>query len=104
MNRHDAMVRVIDALHAEISALKANDVIGLERATRKKLAHIEDVANATDDGPPSPELRRLADEAQRLNETCRIYVNLMAANIRRRLLQIAGSDGMAYRPAMAMMA
>ncbi|MFA5967715.1 MAG: flagellar protein FlgN [Sphingomonas sp.] len=104
MNRHDAMVRVIDALHAEIAALKSNDINGLERATQTKLAHIEAVANATDDGPPSPELRLLTEEAQRLNETCRIYVNLMAANVRRRLQQIAGAEGGGYRPSIAAMA
>lgn len=104
MTRRDAMVRVIDALHAEIAALKANDVTRLERATQTKLAHIEAVANAEDGGPLSPELRQLAEEAQRLNETCRIYVNLMAANVRRRLQQIAGMDGAGYRPAINAMA
>lgn len=104
MNRRDAMVRVIEALHAEIAALKSNDVAGLERATQIKLAHIEAVAQAPDSGPPSPELRQLAEEAQRLNETCRIYVNLMAANVRRRLQQIAGMDGAGYRSPMAAMA
>jgi hypothetical protein len=101
MTRRDAMIRVIESLHAEIAALKANDVAGLERATQVKLAHIEAVAQAPDQGPPSPELRQLAEEAQRLNETCRIYVNLMAANVRRRLNQIAGMDGAGYRPAVA---
>ena len=32
-----------------------------------------------------------ADEANRLNETCRIYVNLMAANTRRRLQTLTGN-------------
>ena len=101
MTRRDAMVRVIDALHAEIAALKANDVAGLERATQTKLGWIEAVASAPDSGPPSPDLRQLAEEAQRLNETCRIYVNLMAANVRRRLNQIAGLDGAGYRGGVA---
>ena len=39
----------------------------------------------------------LADEADRLNETCRIYVNLMAANVRRRLQLLTGEGGNAYR-------
>ncbi len=104
MTRRDAMVRVIDALHAEIAALKANDVEALERATQLKLGHIEAVAQARDSGPLSPELRQLAEEAQRLNETCRIYVNLMAANVRRRLNQIAGLDGAGYRPVLAAIA
>ena len=46
MTRHDALIRVIDALHAEIAALKANDVAGLERATREKLIGIEAVGAA----------------------------------------------------------
>jgi len=97
MNRRDALMRVIDALHAEITALKTNDVAGLERATQTKLVAIDAVAAAPDTGPLSPDLRQLAEEAQRLNETCRIYVNLMAANVRRRLNQIAGLDGAGYR-------
>ena len=104
MTRRDALVRVIDSLHAEIAALKANDVDGLERATQVKLVHIEAVAQASDTGPLSPDLRQLAEEAQRLNETCRIYVNLMAANVRRRLNQIAGLDGAGYRPGVAAIA
>ncbi len=43
-------------------------------------------------------IRELAAEAHKLNETCRIYVNLMAANVRRRLQVLAGSDTPAYRP------
>lgn len=97
MTRRDALVGVIEALHAEIAALKSNDVVGLERATQTKLVAIDAVA-ACDDSPPSPDLRALAEEAHRLNETCRIYVNLMSANVRRRLQQLAGDGRAAYRP------
>lgn len=97
MNRRDALVRVIDALHAEIAALKANDIAALEQATQTKLGGIEMVAAAATE-PMSPEIRELAEEANRLNETCRIYVNLMSANVRRRLQQLTGSTGNAYRP------
>jgi hypothetical protein len=89
MTRRDALIRVIDALHAEIAALKSNDVGALERATQEKLAGIEQVASLGT-GPAGPDLRELADEANRLNETCRIYVNLMAANVRRRLQTLTG--------------
>ncbi|HIV75990.1 flagellar protein FlgN [Sphingomonas yabuuchiae] len=99
MTRRDALIRVIEALHREIAALKVNDVAALERATVEKLAAIEEVA-ALGTGPAGPELRELADEANRLNETCRIYVNLMAANVRRRLQTLTGDAGMGYRPAM----
>ena len=95
MNRRDALIRVIDALHAEIAALKANDVNGLERATRDKLAGIEEIGRLVT-GPAGPEIRELADEANRLNETCRIYVNLMAANVRRRLQVLSGDAAGAY--------
>ncbi len=104
MTRRDALVRVIEALHAEINALKSNDIGALERATQAKLISIEAVANAPDTGPLSSDLRQLAEEAQRLNDTCRIYVNLMAANVRRRLNQIAGLDGAGYRPGLAAVA
>ncbi len=109
--RRDALIGVIEALHAEIAALKVNDVAGLETATREKLIAIEAVA-AFGTAPVGDELRGLAEEAQRLNETCRIYVNLMAANVRRRLQTLTGAAGVAvgsapgsvYRPGMGMAA
>ncbi|MEH3100108.1 flagellar protein FlgN [Sphingomonas adhaesiva] len=96
MNRRDALIRVIDLLHAEIAALKSNDINALERATANKLKAI-DTLRALGDGPATPELRELAEEADRLNDTCRIYVNLMAANVRRRLQLLSGQGGNAYR-------
>ena len=96
MNRRDALVRVIDLLHAEIDALKANDINALERATGNKLKAI-DTLKSLGDGPATPELRARAEEADRLNDTCRIYVNLMAANVRRRLQLLSGQGGNAYR-------
>ena len=100
MNRRDALVRVIDMLHAEIAALKANDMAGLERATGNKLRAIETL-RSLGDGPADAELRGLVEEADRLNDTCRIYVNLMAANVRRRLQTLTGEGGIAgYRPRM----
>ena len=95
MTRRDALVRVIDALHAEIDALKANDVAALERATGTKLRAIDEL-QSLGDGPADQELRGLAEEADRLNDTCRIYVNLMAANVRRRLQILTGEGGNAY--------
>lgn len=100
MTRRDALIRMIDALHAEIDALKTNDVNGLERATRDKMAAIEEVA-ALGTGPAGDEIRELADEANRLNETCRIYVNLMAANVRRRLQVLTGNAAGSYRPGLS---
>lgn len=97
MTRRESLMAVIDALHEEIAALKSNDVLGLERATAAKLAHLDTLA-AAGTGPAGSELRELADEANRLNETCRIYVNLMAANVRRRLQTLTGDAGAGYRP------
>lgn len=104
-NRRDALIDVIDALHGEIAALKANDVAALERATADKLGAIEAVAQFGT-GPADAELRALAEEAQRLNETARIYVNLMAANVRRRLQSLTGTAGLAagYRPGASLAA
>ena len=100
MTRRDALIRVIDALHAEIAALKSNDVASLERATADKLAGIEQIATLVT-GPAGTEIRELADEANRLNETCRIYTNLMAANVRRRLQTLTGDGAVAgYRPGL----
>ena len=95
--RRDALIAVIEALHAEIAALKANDVEALERATQAKLAGINAIAEFGT-APAGPELRDLAEEANRLNETCRIYVNLLAANVRRRLQNLTGVVASAYRP------
>ncbi|MGW8189956.1 flagellar protein FlgN [Sphingomonas hankookensis] len=100
MNRRDALIQIIDSLHAEIAALQANDITALETATAMKLQGIEAVA-ANDDLPLDAELETLAREAQRLNETARIYVNLMAANVRRRIDQLAGGGLPAYRPGIA---
>ena len=98
MTRRDALIDVIEALHAEIAALKSNDVGALEVATRTKLAGID--AAALHEGEPlTAEIRELAGEAHRLNETARIYVNLMAANVRRRLQNLTGNAGAQYRPA-----
>lgn len=97
MSRRDALIGVIEALHAEIAALKSNDIAGLEAATSAKLTCIDRVARATDE-PPTADIDELAREANRLNETCRIYVNLMAANVRRRLQVLAGQGTPAYRP------
>jgi hypothetical protein len=100
MTRRDALISVIEALHAEIAALKASDVAALEAATRAKLSGIDLVA-AHESELASREIRELADEAHRLNETCRIYVNLMAANVRRRLQLLSGADATGYGPAGA---
>ncbi|PAX07949.1 flagellar protein FlgN [Sphingomonas lenta] len=97
MTKRKALLQVIDALHDEIAALKTNNVVALERATTRKLAGIEAIA-AAGTGPVGAELRELADEANRLNETCRIYANLMAANVRRRLQILTGDAAAGYRP------
>ena len=96
MTRRDGLISVIDSLHAEIAAMKANDVSALDRATQRKLVAIEALA-AVNGGGLEPDVRELAEEAQRLNETARIYVNLLAANVRRRLQMLAGDAG-GYRP------
>jgi hypothetical protein len=97
MTRRDALIQVIEALHAEMAALKANDVSGLELATRRKVAAIDTVA-LYDGEAPSEEVKELAVEAHKLNETCRIYTNLMAANVRRRLQLLSGSMAPSYAP------
>ena len=98
MTRRDALIEVIEALHAEISALKANDVAALEKATRDKLASI-DTVSLYDGQAPSADVQELAEEAHRLNETSSIYVNLMAANVRRRLQLLSGQAAPSYSPA-----
>lgn len=97
MTRRDALVGVIEALHAEIAALKSNDIAGLDAATQRKLEQLDTVALYEGEAP-SPEIKELAAEAHRLNETCRIYVNLMTANVRRRLQLLSGQAATSYAP------
>ncbi|MBN8808005.1 MAG: flagellar protein FlgN [Sphingomonas sp.] len=92
MTRREGLIRVIDALHVEIAAMKANDVAALDRATQAKLIAIDALATI-EGGALEPDVRELAEEAQRLNDTARIYVNLLAANVRRRLQMLAGDAG-----------
>jgi hypothetical protein len=96
MTRRDGLIKVIDLLHAEIAAMKSNDVDALDKATNAKLAALNDLA-AIDGGMLEPGVRELAEEAHRLNETARIYCNLMAANVRRRLQILAGDAAGGYR-------
>lgn len=96
MTRRDALIEVIECLHAEIGALKANDVDALEAATNAKLVAIDRVAANDNAGGSDAEMRALAAEAHKLNETARIYVNLMAANVRRRLQALAGGNDATY--------
>ncbi len=96
MTRRDGLIKVIDLLHAEIAAMKSNDVAALDRATAAKLVAIEQLA-AIDGGMLEPGTRELAEEAHRLNETARIYCNLLAANVRRRLQILAGDTAGGYR-------
>jgi hypothetical protein len=96
MTRRDGLIRVIESLHAEIAAMKANDVDALDKATQNKLVAIDALAGIQG-ASLEPGVRELAEEAQRLNETARIYVNLLAANVRRRLQMLAGDAG-GYSP------
>lgn len=96
MNRREALIQVIEALHGEIAALKNNDTADLESAMSAKLSAIRTLRDLGN-GPAGPELRELANEADRLNETCRIYVNLMSASLRRPLQILTGHRGNSYR-------
>jgi len=96
MTRREGLIKVIDLLHAEITAMKSNDADALEKATSAKLATLE-ALGAIDAPTLEPGVRELAEEAHRLNETARIYCNLLAANVRRRLQILAGDAAGGYR-------
>ena len=83
MTRSDALKAVIASLQEELAALKSFDI---------------DALAARNDNPISAEERALADEAMRLNETARVYVNLMSANVRQRLERLTGIKPVAYAP------
>lgn len=96
MTRAEALRSVIDSLNAEIAALKALDLDALVAATATKETGIARLAGA--DEPVTEEVRALAQEAAALNETARVFVNLMSANVRRRLEAITGAAPASYRP------
>lgn len=100
MNRTDALKAVISALQDEIAALKSFDIDALALATGAKEAGIGQLA-PRNDNPISAEERALVQEAAMLNETARVYVNLMSANVKQRLDALTGLGQVAYRPTMA---
>jgi hypothetical protein len=100
MTRTDALKAVIASLQDELAALKSFDIDALAAATAEKEGRIGVLA-ARNDNPISAEERMLAEEAMRLNETARIYVNLMSANVKQRLEALTGIKPVAYAPARA---
>lgn len=100
MTRTDALKAVIASLQAELAALKSFDIEALAAATAEKEGRIGVLA-ARNDNPISAEERTLAEEAMRLNETARVYVNLMSANVKQRLEALTGIKPVAYAPTRA---
>lgn len=98
MTRVDALRSVIDSLNAEIAALKSLDLDALVTATATKEAGIAGLAGDWSGEPITDEVRALAREAASLNETARVFVNLMSANVRRRLEALTGDAPAAYGP------
>ena len=98
MSRVEALGAVIAALREEIAALKALDLDALVAATATKEAGLAGLAGDWADEPISDEVRALAQEAASLNETARVFVNLMSANVRQRLDALTGAAPAAYRP------
>jgi hypothetical protein len=95
MTRSDALKAVIASLQQELAALKAFDIDALAAATAEKEGRIGVLA-ARNDNPLSADERALAEEAMRLNETARVFVNLMNANVKQRLEALTGIKPVAY--------
>lgn len=100
MTRTDALKAVIASLETELAALKRFDIDALAAATAEKESRIG-ALSARNDNPLSDDERMLAEEAMRLNETARVYVNLMSANVKQRLESLTGIRPVAYAPARA---
>ena len=100
MTRSDALKAVIASLETELAALKRFDIEALAVATAEKETRIGALA-ARNDNPLSDEERALAEQAMRLNETARVYVNLMSANVKQRLETLTGVRPVAYSAARA---
>ena len=90
MTRTEALERVIASLRNEIEALKAFDIEALAAATAGKERELGHLAGTRAE-EMDEELRALAHEAARLNETARVMVNLMNANVRRQLDRLTGA-------------
>lgn len=99
--RVDALRALVGMLEAELHALKRFDVDALAIATDAKSQGLAAVAGEWAGEEITDEVRMLAEQAQRLNETARVYVNLMSANVRRRLDGLTGTQAPLYRPQMA---
>ncbi len=100
MTRTEALKAVIASLETELAALKAFDIEALAAATAEKTGRIGALA-ARNDNPLSAEERALAEQAKSLNETARVYVNLMSANVKQRLEALTGQKPVAYAPVRA---
>ncbi len=100
MTRTEALKAVIASLETELAALKAFDIDALAAATAEKDNRIGALA-ARNDNPLSSEERALAEQAKQLNETARVYVNLMSANVKQRLEALTGQKQVAYAPVKA---
>jgi hypothetical protein len=98
MTRIEALQQVVEALHAEIAALKSFDVTALAEATGTKELGMNVLAGPWSNDEVDDQVRALAQEAQMLNETARIYVNLMSANVRARLDTLTGMAAPVYSP------
>lgn len=98
MSRIEALRQVVESLHAEIAALKRFDVAALAEATGAKESNLGLLGGAWNADEVDDEVRALAQEAQTLNETARIYVNLMSANVRSRLETLTGLSAAVYSP------
>jgi chromosome segregation ATPase len=99
MTRVDALRAVIASLEAELAALKAFDIDALAAATAEKTGRIGALAGRAE--PLTAEERALAEQAKQLNETARVYVNLMSANVKQRLEMLTGQKPAAYAPLKA---
>jgi len=95
MSRVEALQAVVRSLQSELDALRAFDIEALALATSAKQEHLGALDGVVRD-EVTPEVRALAEEAARLNETARAYVNLMAANVRRQLELVTGGGAPAY--------
>jgi len=94
------LAQVIASLNAELAALRAFDIAALAEATDIKERGIALLASGQDN-PLTPDERALAEQAMRLNEQARVYVNLMSANVRQRLEALTGTMPVAYAPRAA---
>lgn len=88
----DTVRRLLDAMRAEVEAIEAGDLSALERTTASKLAALSSL-QLSPLSEIDPEVEDMIREGARLNAQAATRVNLLLAQVERRLNGFAAAAG-----------